>query len=348
MISSLDNYCFEANEYLNSLADAFSHKLPIPLINAGYQYSSKAVAQAGGLFSNALKMRISRASKDPWSTRTILAMLTPVEKFTRFSAQKNPTSIPGLHFLDRSIISIHQHLYAYLKEVNDLLCVPEDMKAFFSRFSIGTVLDHGSQLGGDLGKVLGRVRKVVSKIIFFILDQVIWITDLFFQTLLSSPELRVLSYLREVIRTGRDKLQGTIKEHAQKVLHEREVRIRSQLVAAVANATNEYIVTLVNRVAFKTFLGLAAYSLLEMACTPTLPATPLRAVVGGATALLIWQNVYKPFLQEYYDSYNSKFNPEECYLQDFLSFHEYNELYLPLEGGKKFFKDASWINKSLF
>lgn len=340
IINKLGDYCFEANEYLNSVADGFSYKVSIPLIAGAYQYGSEAVAQVGGLFSNALKTRLRDAAEDPWSTRTILVALTPVEVFTQFIAEKVPTKLPGIHFLDQSITSISQHLYTYMKEVNELLSVPDNMRAFLNTFSIGAIFDQSAQMGGDVGKVVSKTRRYASTILFFVLDQVIWAVDLIFQVLFSSTDIKVLGYLKEVIHAGRQKLQGTISDHANSVIHDREKRIRSQLVGAVANATNEFMVTLTNRVAFKTLLGLGAYSLLEMGLSPTIPAPYLRTIVGATTASLLWINVYQPFLQEYYDAYNPKFNPDACHLRDFLSFHEYRELYLPLHGTKKFFQNV--------
>jgi len=338
-INKIGDYSFEANEYLNSVADAFSYKVSIPLITGAYQYGSEATAQIGGLFSRALKTRLRDAAKDPWSTRTILAALTPVEKFTRYVAERVPTKLPGFHFLDQSITSISQHLYTYMKEVNELLSVPDNMRKFLSNFSMGKILDHSAQIGGDIGKVVGKIRKIASRILFFVLDQVIWAVDLVFQTLFSSTDIRVLGYLKEVIRAGRKRLRGTIRDHANSVILDREKRVRSQLVGAVANATNEFMVTLTNRVAFKTLLGLGAYSLLEMGLSSTIPAPYLRTVVGATTASLLWINVYQPFLQEYFDAYNLNFDPDECHLRDFLSFHEFRELYLPLHGTKKFFQN---------
>ncbi|NGX27732.1 MAG: hypothetical protein K940chlam6_01670, partial [Chlamydiae bacterium] len=257
--SNTTSFFFWGNGVLNSFCDGFSNRIVVPFLQSGYHLGGEVTARVAECFSTRVEKHVRNFWVDPFSTETLLTLFKPVENLSHKIARRVPTQKPFLHFLDQSLVSSSQHLYAYIKEVNHLLQIPQNIKAFIKTFSFDAFMTHSTQLGGRVFIFLNSVALKAKQIALVLLDYAIRIIDLFFQCILATSEFEVLGYMREIVHDARMKIRNKFKDLAMKSIQKRECRIRREIVANVADFTTRYVVSLVNRVVVKTGLGLAAY-----------------------------------------------------------------------------------------
>lgn len=336
------SFLFWGYEVLNSLCDGFSEHIVIPLLKSGYHVGGEVTARVAGCFSTRMEKHVRNFWVDPFSTETLLTLLKPVENLSHKIARRKPTQKPFLHFLDQSLVSSSQHLYAYIKEVNHLLQIPQNIKAFIKTFSFDNFMTHSTQLGGRMFIFLNSIFLGAKQVALILIDYAIRITDLFFQCILATSKFEVLGYLREIVHDARMKVRNKFKDLAMNAIQKRECRIRREIVANVADFTTRYVVSLVNRVVIKTGLGLAAYSCFEKALQSSIPVhtLALQTLAGVSTVYLLWKNIYEPYLDEYYQAYKKEFDPSQCTMKEFLDRYYLGYLYFPLEGVSNFFQMA--------
>lgn len=336
ILSALDR----GNEKLNSFSDGFSEQIEIPVLKSSYKGSGALLARISACFSNRLEMRVKNLWEDPFSTKTFLTLFKPVENLSLWMTKHKPTQKPFLHFLDQSFISIGQHLYAYMKEVNHLFQLPISLKAFIKRISFDNYMIQLAQSKGRVFVFLNSALLKAKKVALALVDYVIRIADLFFQCVFASPQFEVFGYLREILHNAREKIHGRFTELAIRAIENRESRIRKIVVGNVADFTTHYIVTLINRVAIKTGLGVVAYAFLEKGVESLLPghSLALRTITGATTAYLLWRDVYQPYFDEYYQAFKPKFDPDKCNMRTFLARYYLSYLSMPIDKVNTFLK----------
>ncbi len=310
------------NNFLNILSDDFSKKA-IPYLKSKYISNGPLLSRICASFVMRLKPYEENLWEDPFSTETLLYCGKKIEDLSLWMAKRKPTQNPYLHFIDQSCISIGQHLYDWVKEANQIAQLPISLKVFMKNVSFDNYMKQATQSKGRLVIFLNSVRLKIKGVALALVDYAIRILDLFFQYITANPQFEVFKYLRDIIRNARENVKQGFSDVAIKVIEKRETEIRKTVVCNSANSTLDFIVPIIDRAVLKTGLGLFAYSYLERAVECLLPGHTfaLRTITGATTAYLLWQNVYQPYFDEYYQAHKEEFNPEQNNMKPFLSRH---------------------------
>lgn len=322
-MNSVNHIFSQGVTILNGWSDRVSERVVLPVIYHSYQFTGQILARTAGIFSRKCQETISEFWVDPLSSRHLLSILRPIEHFSLFISQKPKTKIRLFHFIDQSMISHAQNIYIYIKEVNNLLYMPQQIRMLVKRYDF-------------LGTTYHFLKKVSLNLLSFVLK----IIDLAFQCLIANPDVMLLGYARTIIHHAAKQTNKSLSEVANMAIEKREAKIRKKIVARAANHIFLLVTTYANRILSKTGIGLGLYRAADWLwkANMTLSPTYLQIAASALTVSLIWNRTVYPYLEEYYYDYRSNFNPNKSYLRHLLSRYNLKHFHFPLEGAHRLLK----------
>lgn len=319
----VENFCY--NALVPTVANAYS--------NMGHFLEK----QAGLYFSRPFQKKMHKLWFDPIPSSLILFFSRPLERLANFWSQRKPIQIKDPLFIDQACISIMQSIYQQVREINSLLALPDQLievvkKVNFDRFFQGIQYHSDEKL-----RWIPEIALQAKSLTLLVLDYTTSSINYIMVRILHFPRTMTLGYLEEVIQAARSHIRGHVSDIAAKRIRKRESQIRSLIVANVSQFLLSYLSALVIGTVTKTALGVSTYFALENTLhLSNMETLALRAFAGAVTVSLLWKNIYEPFFEEYYNSYNKEFDTERSYLGRFLKYYEVRHLYVPIETIKFF------------
>ncbi|NGX59637.1 MAG: hypothetical protein KR126chlam3_00790 [Chlamydiae bacterium] len=237
-ISVLSNFVISSFDFF---CDRFFQHIIVPTFNRFY--NTYFVPNQDRIFDCFLKYQkeMENFLEDPFSTDTLLFYGKKIENLSLWMAKQQPTEEPAFHFFRQSSISIGQHLYAYIKEVNRILQIPVSLRKFVKNLSIDTYFHQSAQAKGRFFVFLNGIRLQIKKVFLFIVDYIIRIADFIFQVILVSPQLEFFSYLHKILHDLRDKVHDRITDRALQVIQKQETLVRKGLVKNIREYLQDFM-----------------------------------------------------------------------------------------------------------
>ena len=330
------------NNYLNQISDSFAENQILPRLDSSYKQIGNRIARISGPVIPSFKTWIEKKWLDPFSTQFVYKITHKVEILCRKIAIRCPSKQTGIAYLDRCMISCAQNLYIYCKEVNYLLALPEKITGFTRALSLDVF---SLQLKHSIGKQ--RIWAVVNigvlffkKIALRILNIFVKAMDALVQLFSLGQEVKVFSFLAEVITATIDKVHLKFDDVAHNSIRKIETRLRKQVTAAIACHVSKYIVKNLSQLFLKSIIGGSVYFSAKYFVDSFLP-TPsfITHSIGIATiGSLLWINVFKPNLDPYYEEFDSHFDPDSSRLKQFCKKFDILSFYFPLRAAHQIFK----------
>ncbi len=325
-------------EFIDSQSNRFAESYAIPFVKGAYEKARPITAKVVGYFSKPLGERVFRQWHDPFSSESVLKVTKHVEAFSGLIARSEVTNRPYLQFLDRSLTSCSQHLYASVKEVNYLLNLPDKLRDYASKFTVDRFMLQVSEYSGKLFVVVSKIILIAKYTVLALIDLIIKVVDCTIQFFTFTKKIAVLGYLRDIIHAAKGEVHDKFVDIAKRTITNRENHIRKQITAKITNTVTDYIVSALTRGTIKTAIGGALYYTAATLAQSTLDASPSVARLAGTAvaAGVVWQTTVKPFLDSYYKTYNPNFKTDSTQLKSFLKEHSLSNFYVPLKMLKEF------------
>ena len=334
-------YAGMVNNYLNEKSDLFTYNVAIPLMKLSYGAVGRVASCSLGMLSAKLGKRVSKAWYDPLSSGAVLKICKPVEWIAHLNASRKPTSNRIFHFLDRSLIGLSQQLFIYMKEVNHLLSLPQDLKTYFATLSFDRFLNKPSLVLGKNWVWISGPVILAKQVLLCLINKVFEVIDAILSPLTFNYSFKLFGYLKEIAKVASMKTHLTFAHIAYRVIEHKEKEIRKKIVQSVGNYAVEYFTTRINQIALKTILGLTAYALLKpsLQSTTGIPSGVIDVVGVAILSHSLWKNVFAPTLEPYYHTYSDEFDPKSSNLQAFCNTHSIHYLYPPLRALQVYLED---------
>jgi len=332
-------------DFLDSVSNAYTDKIALPILKKGYFAAGELASRVSGLIDTSLKNRIEAIWVDPFSTEFVLRIGQRVQKYSHRIAFRKPSDTAFIHYFDTCLISSAQQLYAYAKEINFLLSIPQKLRNYVKNFSGEKFIQLPSIFLGKYWEWIGDLIIAARRLFYTIVDVTLKIAESILRFFTFNRNLKVIGYLRDIVKEAKKNIHQGIEYVARRVIHKKETETRKQVVANVSDYVSEYIVGMINRVILKTTIGASVFFTIKHAI---LAVSPIRNELGlsiqtaiiHSVALIIlgnlmWKNVVKPTLDPFYISYNENFNGRVSTLKKICTEFCMKKFYYPLVGLRK-------------
>jgi hypothetical protein len=325
-------------ETFDYYTDRLAEKTIIPAVKWGYETTHVVASSVAGCFSKRLGKGVSHLFKDPLPSCVIVFFTDKIEKLTAPLSKRKPFENRCMNYFDRSFTSGMQLLNAYIKELNYLLRLPEDIRKFFSVFSFEKFFTKLAKACGEDWDWINGIYLQLKRDFLALVGKVLYLADQTIRCFTFGYQLEVFGYLGAVIHNARVGVRTRFADIANATIDHREKLIRRDVIAAVADTLLDVTAKTALNLGIKATLGLGLLFLARHQAAGSQTALKAIDLTAAAGVLGILCCAFKPIIDDYYDVYNPNYDPYRSHIAAFCQKNNLEMIAPILEGIKAFIR----------
>ena len=302
----------KANQKRDTCITHLMQSAILPSLKIMYHALGQGVGSVSGAFDPSLKEKVLTRWKTPFSLEFCHGVSHMAKRVLEIFVERRPTNIPGLHFLDQSVISMAQSLYPYVKGTEYLLSIPQTLKNTVSYLTMDKYFLKLSSRVGFAAKAISRLILLAKKVFLLVLNLLFKVVDAFLKKITGSSKVCVFGYLKAILKETRSSIHEKFADVAIKAIDSRSEQILGSMTPIIAESVTDYVGTIFVRVGLNVALASTFFAALHY--------PSLQAIAAIALAPVFVSEVAKPYFEPYYTSYRGDFKISESYLKQFCNY----------------------------